>query len=120
MTTRAAPPDDPRNALPLTPAQFMILLALAQHDLHGYGIMQSVKERTAGNLKLAPGTLYTALERMIERGWVEETDTHAAGDERRRVYHLTDFGMRVAQAEAQRLEQTVQDARTLGLLGDNA
>ena len=111
----------PEDALPLTPAQFYILLALAEQDLHGYGIMQSVKARTENNIRIGPGTLYSAIDRMIERGWVEETDSPEKGsdDERRRYYHLTDFGMKVAQAEARRLASTVQDARELGLLGKN-
>lgn len=111
----------PEDALPLTPAQFYILLALAEQDLHGYGIMQSVKARTENNIRIGPGTLYSAIDRMIERGWVEETDSPENGsdDERRRYYHLTDFGMKVAQAEARRLASTVQDARELGLLGKN-
>lgn len=109
----------PEDSLPLTPAQFYILLALAEQDLHGYGIMQSVKTRTEGSIRIGPGTLYSAIDRMIERGWIEETDSPDAtkDDERRRYYHLTDFGMRVAQAEARRLASTVQDARELGLLG---
>lgn len=107
----------PQDFLPLTPAQFYILLALAERDLHGYGIMQDVKTRTKKAVSLAPGTLYTALDRMIERGWIEEVAAPNVGDdERRKVYHLTDFGRRMAEAEARRLADTVQDARALGLL----
>ncbi|MCB9449875.1 MAG: helix-turn-helix transcriptional regulator [Anaerolineaceae bacterium] len=108
----------PEDFLPLSPSQFYILLVLAEHDLHGYGIMQSVKIRTKGRIRIGPGTLYSAIDRMIERGWIVETDSLQPNqdDERRRTYHLTDFGMRVARAEAQRLAATVQDARELGLL----
>lgn len=112
---------NPQDFLPLTPAQFYILLALAHRDLHGYGIMQDVKTRTKKAVTLGPGTLYTAIDRMIERGWIEETDTpQQEGDERRKTYRLTDFGRRVAEAEARRLADTVQDARALGLLNGAA
>jgi DNA-binding PadR family transcriptional regulator len=104
--------------LPLSPTQFYILLALAGRARHGYGIMQLVKERTEGTVTIGPGTLYSAIDRMIERGWIEETAPTRGPDvdERRRYYCLTDFGARVAQAEAQRLAATVRDARELGLL----
>ncbi len=108
----------PEDFLPLSPSQFYILLALAENDMHGYGIMQSVKARTEGMVTIGPGTLYSAIDRMIERGWIEETAAPPAqtNDERRRYYRLTDFGMRVARAEAQRLAATVRDAREHGLL----
>ena len=90
---------------------FHILLALADKERHGYHIMREVDERTEGNVKLGPGTLYGSIKRMMADGLIEELD-----DERRRYYRLTDFGFRVATAEAQRLEQMVRSARAKKLL----
>jgi DNA-binding PadR family transcriptional regulator len=109
----------PEDLLPLTPAMFHILLALADKERHGYHIMREVDERTSGNVKLGPGTLYGSLKRMIADGLIEELEERPApdlDDERRRYYRLTDFGFRVANAEAQRLEQLVRFARAKKLL----
>ena len=109
----------PEEFLPLTPAMFHILLALADQERHGYHIMREVDERTNGNVKLGPGTLYGSIKRMMADGLIEELDERPdpeLDDERRRYYRLTDFGYRVASAEAQRLEQMVRSARAKKLL----
>ncbi len=98
---------------------FHILLALADKERHGYHIMREVDERTKGEVKLGPGTLYGSIKRMIADGLIEELDERPApdlDDERRRYYRLTDFGYRVASAEAKRLEQIVRLARAKKLL----
>lgn len=110
---------DPRELLPLTPAVFHILLALADGERHGYSIMQEVATLTAGALRLGPGTLYGSIKRMLADGLIEESDERpdpALDDERRRYYRLTDFGLRVARADAQRLDQLVRAARNRRLL----
>ena len=110
---------EPREFLPLTPAMFHILLALADRERHGYHIMSEVHERTAGEVRIGPGTLYGSLKRMVAAGMVEESDERPDpdfDDERRRYYRLTDFGMRVARAEAQRLADLVRTARRKKLL----
>jgi DNA-binding PadR family transcriptional regulator len=109
----------PEEFLPLTPAMFHILLALADKERHGYHIMREVDERTEGNVKLGPGTLYGSIKRMMADGLIEELEERPdpeLDDERRRYYRLTDFGFRVAAAEAQRLEQMVRSARAKKLL----
>lgn len=109
----------PEEFLPLTPAMFHILLALADKERHGYHIMREVDERTNGNVKLGPGTLYGSIKRMMADGLIEELEERPdpeLDDERRRYYRLTDFGFRVASAEAQRLEQMVISARAKKLL----
>ena len=111
---------EPETELPLTPATFHILLALADEEQHGYAIMQEVAERTDGTMKLGPGTLYGSLKRMLERGLVEESDERAdpaLDDERRRYYRITRFGFSVARAEARRLEAMVRVARQKKLIG---
>jgi len=109
----------PEEFLPLTPAMFHILLALADKERHGYHIMREVDERTSGGVKLGPGTLYGSIKRMMADGLIEELDERPdpeLDDERRRYYRLTDLGFRVATAEAQRLEQMVKSARAKKLL----
>jgi DNA-binding PadR family transcriptional regulator len=115
MAKAAKEPDD---FLPLTPAEFHILMVLADDDLHGYGIMQHIEAHTNGTITLGPGTLYTTIKRLLERGWIAEVDAPpTADDPRRKYYSLTPFGNRVVRAEAERLMQAVATARELGLLG---
>jgi DNA-binding PadR family transcriptional regulator len=108
-----------RDLLPLTPAVFHILLALADRERHGYSIMQDVECRTGGKVRLVPGTLYGSIKRMLADGLIEETDERPDAeldDERRRYYRLTAFGRRVAAAEAERLQSLVLEARAKKLL----
>jgi len=110
---------NPDDLLPLTPAMFHILLALADRERHGYHIMQEVEERTEGKVRLGPGTLYGSIKRMLADGWIEETEERPdpeMDDERRRYYRLTDFGYRLATAEAERLARLVKSARLKKLL----
>ena len=110
---------DAPDPQPLTPAVFHILLALSDEDRHGYGIMQDVLERTENAIRLGPGTLYGTIKRLLEQGWIAETDARpdpALDNERRRYYALTDAGRTVAILEAQRLENLVRIARSKKLL----
>ena len=110
----------PEASLPLPPATFHILLALADGERHGYAIMKGVAARSEGTVRLGPGTLYGALKRLLAEGLVEEAGEHAdpdRGDERRRYYRLTPHGLSVARAEARRLDAMVQAARRKKLLG---
>ncbi|MCI0399598.1 MAG: PadR family transcriptional regulator [Chloroflexi bacterium] len=110
---------DPQGFLPLTPAVFNILLALAGGEKHGYGIMQEITTQAGGRLRLGPGTLYGSIKRLLEDGLIEESDERpdpAHDDERRRYYRLTEFGQRVAAAEAARLEELVRLAHSRRLL----
>lgn len=111
---------EPEELLPLTPAVFHILLALADSERHGYGIMQEVTLRTDGKIHMGPGTLYGSIKRMIGDGLIEESGERPdprLDDERRRYYRLTNFGQRVAEAEAERLAALVRIARQKQLLG---
>ena len=103
--------------LPLQPATFHILLAVAEEDRHGYAIIQDVEVRTEGELKLSAGTLYRSIQRMLEQGLLLETRERPApeeDDERRRYYRITPLGTAVAKAEARRLTQLVRMARARG------
>src|SRR3712207_2628925 len=113
------PEKDPRDLLPLTPAVLQILLSLADEERHGYGIMREVGDRTGGKVRLGPGTLYGSIKRMLADGLIEESDERPdpeLDDGRRRYYRVTDFGRRVAGAEAARLEALVRSAREKKLL----
>jgi len=100
--------------LPLTPASFHIVLALAAAPAHGYAIMQEVARSTGGTAHLGPGTLYRTIQKLIDEGVIEAIGNDA--DERRLPYRLTRFGLAVARAEAARLAQLVDIARSRGLL----
>ncbi|MGF1473569.1 MAG: PadR family transcriptional regulator [Rubrobacteraceae bacterium] len=108
---------DPENRLPLTPVTLNILLALADEERHGYGIMLEVSDRTGGKMRIGPGTLYSSIRRLVEGRLIEESEARPApesDDERRRYYRLTDFGRKVLAAEIRRLESTVRAARKKG------
>jgi DNA-binding PadR family transcriptional regulator len=110
---------EPQDLLPLTPAVLHILLALADEERHGYGIMREVEGRTGGQTRLGPGTLYGSIKRMLADGLIEESDERpdpAMDDQRRRYYRITVFGRWVAGAEAERLSALVQTARARKLL----
>jgi DNA-binding PadR family transcriptional regulator len=104
-------------ALPLTPAAFHILLALADGEKHGYAIMQEVTALSAGQVHLGPGSLYGTIKRLLGDGWIVEAGERATeGDERRRYYRLTELGQRIVRAEALRLANLVDQARARQLL----
>ena len=105
---------DPKAHLPLSPALWQILVALADGDKHGYAIGKEVTRRTDGDVTLRATTLYAVLKRALEDGLIEETRERpdpALDDERRRYYRLTDRGRRVAVAESERLAATLKQAR---------
>lgn len=119
MTRPEKPGPSSAAGLPLTPAVFNILLALADGEKHGYAIMQEVREDTGGVIRLGPGTLYGSLDRLARAGLVEESDERPAApddDERRRYYRLTGPGRGVLRAEVVRLRHAIAVARRKKLL----
>ena len=111
--------NDPQTMLPLTPAVFHILLALADGERHGYSIMQEIAAQTGGKMRIGPTTLYRSIKQMLLDGLIVETNERpdpALDDERRRYYRLTGFGQQAALAETQRLEQALIVARSKSLL----
>ena len=110
---------DINSFLPLPPATFHILIALAKEDRHGYAVMQDVEERTEGAIRLGAGTLYRSIQRMLEQGLIRETRKRPVpelDDERRRYYRITPLGEAVARAEARRMAELVRMARAQGLV----
>jgi DNA-binding PadR family transcriptional regulator len=107
--------------LPLNPPVFHLLMALSRGERHGYAMMREVEEDSAGAVSLGPGTLYYSLQKMLQRDLIEEADERADPDsagERRRYYRITPFGREVAEAEARRLAQAVELARSRAFLGN--
>ena len=105
--------------LPLPPATFHILIALAREDRHGYAVIQDIEQGTGGEVRLSAGTLYRSIQRMLEQGLIRETRDRPApehDDERRRYYRITKFGEDVARGEAQRMASLVRMARAQGLV----
>jgi DNA-binding PadR family transcriptional regulator len=104
----------PESFLPLTPAVFHILLALADAEKHGYAIMQEIEDATDGTVQMGPGTLYGSIKRMLAAGLIEESDDRpdpTLDDERRRYYRQTGLGRRVLRQEAERMAELMALAR---------
>ncbi|HEY5902225.1 MAG TPA: PadR family transcriptional regulator [Anaerolineales bacterium] len=111
---------NPEQLLPLTPAVFNILLALADGEKHGYGIMLEVEANTKGQVLMGPGTLYGSIKRMLQAGLIEESDERADPDtddpRRRSYYRLTALGRRTLRMEAERLAAQVRIAKEKKIL----
>jgi DNA-binding PadR family transcriptional regulator len=111
---------NPQQMLPLTPAVFHILLALADGEKHGYGIMKDVEEITDGQVQMGPGTLYGTIKRMLASNLIAETDERPdpeMDDSRRRYYRLTTLGRKVCQSEVERLASLVNVAKARRVSG---
>ena len=110
--------DDRTSPAPLSAQVFQILLSLVDDDLHGYAIIQDVAERTAGDISLTASTLYAAIKRLLDAGWIEECRQRPRvnDDARRRYYHLTPLGRQAARAEAVRLDGLAGMARAKRLI----
>ena len=103
----------------LPPHWFQILLALADRDRHGLGVMNDVLDRTGGRMRLWPAMLYRNLARLEDQGLLLEVDApHGAeaGGGRPRYYRITPLGRRACAAEARRLADFVATARAKKLL----
>lgn len=104
----------PEDFLPLSNAVFHILIALADGEAHGYGIMQDAAKRSGGSVRLGAGTLYGAVNRLLQDRLIEESDERPdpeMDDSRRRYYRLTHLGGRVLAAETKRMAELVRAAR---------
>lgn len=107
----------------LSPQVFQILLSLSESPRHGYAMIQDIRERTADEVRLTASTLYDALARLVDRGWIENADAPSGearrgspaapikDDSRRRYYRLTKAGRDAAMAEAARLQRLLDMAR---------
>jgi len=103
-----------RELLPLTPAVFFVLFALARGEKHGYAIMQEVRTLSNGSVPMGPGTLYSTIQRLLDLDLIEETDGPSgalAQDPRRRYYRVTGQGGLLLEAEIARLDAVLRLAR---------
>ena len=87
---------------------FYVLTALMQEPLHGYGIMKRAAELSGGRVRLATGTLYTALDRLTAEGYVELVSEESVGGRVRRTYGLTESGSASLRAEAVRMAEAAE------------
>ena len=116
MSTKTGSAED---LIPLTPRVFHILLALVDEEQHGYRIMKEVETRSEGKVRIGPGTLYEAIQRLVKNRLLEESSDRpdaAMDDQRRRYYRLTELGRRVLHAESDRLAALVGFAKTKNLV----
>ena len=106
-----------QDQLPLTEATFYILLSLAPAEKHGYVIMKDVEQLSDGRISLGTGTLYGALGRLLDQGWIERVEQEPAGGRQRKVYQLSDKGRQILAAETERLQSLLAAAELRLSLG---
>src|SRR5215470_4244 len=114
MPTANRIPEDLQHLLPLTPAVFFILFALADGEKHGYAILQAVSRISDDQIRMGPGTLYTTIQRLLDLGLIKETESpggQSDHENRRRYYKLTRTGKSVLAADLSRMECVVRLAR---------
>jgi len=113
-------PEELRQLLPLTPAVFYVLFALADGEKHGYAIMQETSALSDGKFRIGPATLYTTLQRLLDLGLIEEVAGCSAEDSRRRYYRLMGNGKSLLEAELARMDSVVRLARRRKLVPGTA
>ncbi len=116
------PTRSPQDFLPLTPLSFLVLMVLADRDSHGYGMIKEIERRTHAGTRPGTGTLYTALQRLMDDHLIQEAEQRPdiGDDSRRRYYSLTTLGRQVAQLEAERMANLVGLAIDSDLLPQTA
>lgn len=98
------------ESLVLTESTYYILLSLVV-PRHGYGIMQQAEQLSGGRVRLAPGTLYGALNALCEKGWI--LPLPVTGDSRRKEYRITEKGLAVLRGELERLRRLVENGEAI-------
>jgi DNA-binding PadR family transcriptional regulator len=99
--------------LPLTETTFFILLSLSPNPKHGYAMMKDVEQLSEGRIRLSTGTLYGAIKRLLEDGWIKRVEDHNTQEDGRgrKVYALTRYGRHILNAEVDRLQDLVAAAQ---------
>jgi len=98
---------------PLAPAAFLILLALASGDKHGYAIMQEARQLSDNSVQIGPATLYTTIQRLLDSDRIREVPGPGKGDSRRRYYRLTAAGKAALNSEIARMEALVRKSKAM-------
>ena len=101
-------PDNVNRLLPMTPAVFYVMLALAPGAKHGYAIMQETETLSSGGFRMGPATLYSTIQRLVALDLISETTEASSDDSRRRYYALTGMGRRLLETEVQRMGSVVR------------
>jgi DNA-binding PadR family transcriptional regulator len=96
---------DLQEMLPLSPAAFFVLFALADGEKHGYLIMQEVKVLSGGKFQMGPATLYTTIQKLADQSLIEEIENET--QDRRRNYRLTRAGKQLLNAEFARQNEVI-------------
>ena len=100
-----------KRSEPMSESYFYILLCLAKGENHGYGIMQMTESLSDGDVKIGSGTMYGATSNMMKKGWIREIMSDEPGQERRRLYQLTDTGREALRQEIARLQRMLDNAK---------
>ncbi len=100
-----------KKSEPMSESYFYILLCLARGENHGYGIMQMTEKLSDGDVTIGSGTMYGATSNMMKKGWIREIMSSEPGQERRRLYQLTDSGREALRAEVARLQRMLDNAQ---------
>lgn len=100
---------------PLTESYYYILLCLYTSPNHGYGIMQKTKELSSDRVKIGSGTMYTAVSKMIKKGWIKDSESINEKDDRRRTYEITKDGIDILQFEIKRLKELINSAQLIDI-----
>ena len=102
-TKKSELPEELMRLIPLTPAVFFILFALADGEKHGYAIMQQTTKLSEGRFRMGPGTLYTTIQRLLDFCLIEEVSDNSDAGARRRYYRLTRQGRALLDLEISRM-----------------
>jgi len=94
---------------PLTEPVLLILLSLADQPRHGYALMKEITELSGGRVRLSTGTLYGALHRLLEAGWIERFE-QADTTRDKQAYRLARSGMKALRVELDRMKQLTRAA----------
>ena len=100
-----------KRSEPLSESYFYILLCLARGENHDYGIMQMTDLLSGGDVKIGSGTMYGATSNMMKKGWIREIMSNEPGQERRRLYQLTESGREALRTEVARLQRMLDNAK---------
>jgi DNA-binding PadR family transcriptional regulator len=116
---RAVSKSEAETFIPLKHVDFLVLLVLMEQELHGYGIVKEISDRTGAQIRLEPGNLYRYIKRLVQQGLVVEVESRPDAeedDDRRRYYGVTDLGREVLGLEVSRLRALIEDFDSTGLV----
>src|SRR5579862_5504354 len=101
--------EDKRDSSPLTEPVFLILLSLVETPRHGYALKKEIESISNGRVQLSTGTLYGALRRLLEDGWIERFEQEDNSRDKQ-AYRLASLGRRQLQLELERIKQLIRAA----------